>query len=153
MVRKGRTTGVRARSGRLEGRQDDRPRTLLYLDDHPRLRRVFEGFHIEVMPLQYTVAGGHKGVGRNELSASAGMIRRSPWVCSNGRCRISMWFADFIFDLLFFEKSFQIINSLFGDRDEAVFRNQAGAGALRLRGLGCNIAIALLFSVIKPRLL
>lgn len=37
-----------------------------------------------------------------------------------------MWFADFIFDLLFFEKSFQIINSLFGDRDEAVFRNQAG---------------------------
>ncbi|KVU25902.1 hypothetical protein WK65_13030 [Burkholderia ubonensis] len=65
----------------------------------------------------------------------------------------SMWFADFIFDLLFFEKSFQIINSLFGDRDETVFRNQAGAGALRLRGLGCNIAIALLFSVIEPRLL
>ncbi|KVU51211.1 hypothetical protein WK69_06005 [Burkholderia ubonensis] len=64
-----------------------------------------------------------------------------------------MRFADFIFGLLFFEKSFQIVNSLLGDRDETVFRNQAGAGALGLRGLGCNIAIALLFSVIEPGLL
>ncbi|KVD05981.1 hypothetical protein WL29_06815 [Burkholderia ubonensis] len=65
----------------------------------------------------------------------------------------SMRIADFIFGLLFFEKSFQIVNSLLGDRDETVFCNQAGASALGLRGLGCNIAIALLFSVIEPGLL
>jgi hypothetical protein len=32
----------------------------------PDIRRVFDGFHIETVPIQYTVAGG-KGVERNEL--------------------------------------------------------------------------------------
>ncbi|WP_261523301.1 DNA adenine methylase, partial [Burkholderia multivorans] len=42
-------------------------RAIVSLNDHPDIRRVFEGFHIETVPLQYTVAGGHKGVERNEL--------------------------------------------------------------------------------------
>jgi DNA adenine methylase len=42
-------------------------RAIVSLNDHSDIRRVFEGFHIETVPLQYTVAGGHKGVERNEL--------------------------------------------------------------------------------------
>jgi hypothetical protein len=36
------------------------------LNDHPDIRRVFDGFYIETTPIQYTVGGG-KGVERNEL--------------------------------------------------------------------------------------
>ncbi|MDR5670997.1 DNA adenine methylase, partial [Burkholderia cenocepacia] len=36
------------------------------LNDHPDIRRVFDGFHIETVPIQYTVGGG-RGVERNEL--------------------------------------------------------------------------------------
>ncbi|HIE1655794.1 TPA: terminase gpA endonuclease subunit [Burkholderia cenocepacia] len=35
-------------------------------NDHPDIRCVFDGFHIETVPIQYTVGGG-RGVERNEL--------------------------------------------------------------------------------------
>ncbi|NTZ07307.1 DNA adenine methylase [Burkholderia metallica] len=41
-------------------------RAIVSLNDHPDIRRVFDGFHIETVPIQYTVGGG-RGVERNEL--------------------------------------------------------------------------------------
>lgn len=41
-------------------------RAIVSLNDHPEIRRAFDGVHIEVVPIQYTVGGG-KGVERNEL--------------------------------------------------------------------------------------
>lgn len=41
-------------------------RAIVSLNDHPDIRRVFDEFHIEAVPIQYTVGGG-KGVERNEL--------------------------------------------------------------------------------------
>nr|WP_244110403.1 hypothetical protein [Burkholderia cenocepacia] len=41
-------------------------RGILSLNDHPEIRRVFDGFYIETVPIQYTVGGG-RGVERNEL--------------------------------------------------------------------------------------
>ncbi|CAJ4028377.1 hypothetical protein [Burkholderia pseudomallei] len=35
-------------------------------NDYPMIRSVFAGFHIESVPIQYTVGGG-KGVERREL--------------------------------------------------------------------------------------
>ncbi|MBO7770505.1 hypothetical protein J6357_29170, partial [Burkholderia pseudomallei] len=42
-----------------------RGRAIVSLNDHPEIRRVFAGFHIESVPIQYTV-GGAKGVERRE---------------------------------------------------------------------------------------
>lgn len=42
-------------------------RAIVSVNDHPDIRRAFEGFHTETVPLQYTVAGRHKSVDRNEL--------------------------------------------------------------------------------------
>ncbi|KGR93179.1 DNA adenine methylase [Burkholderia pseudomallei] len=39
---------------------------VISLNDHPEIRRVFAGFHIESVPIQYTIGGG-KGVERREL--------------------------------------------------------------------------------------
>ncbi|EDT39270.1 D12 class N6 adenine-specific DNA methyltransferase [Burkholderia ambifaria MEX-5] len=41
-------------------------RAIVRLNDHPDIRRAFNGFYIETVPIQYTVGGG-KGVERNEL--------------------------------------------------------------------------------------
>jgi DNA adenine methylase len=41
-------------------------RAIVSLNDHPDIRRVFDGFYIETVPIQYTVGGG-KGVERTEL--------------------------------------------------------------------------------------
>ncbi|CAK0473302.1 DNA adenine methylase [Burkholderia pseudomallei] len=41
-------------------------RAIVSLNDHPEIRRVFAGFHIESVPIQYTIGGG-KGVERREL--------------------------------------------------------------------------------------
>ncbi|WP_331458410.1 DNA adenine methylase [Burkholderia latens] len=41
-------------------------RAIVSLNDHPDIRRVSDGFHIETVPIHYTVGGG-KGVERNEL--------------------------------------------------------------------------------------
>lgn len=42
-------------------------RAIVSLNDHPEVRRVFAGFHIETVPIRYTVAGGARGVDRDEL--------------------------------------------------------------------------------------
>ncbi|AWV01972.1 DNA adenine methylase [Burkholderia sp. JP2-270] len=42
-------------------------RAIVSLNDHDEIRRVFDGFHIETVPLQYTVAGSHRSVERSEL--------------------------------------------------------------------------------------
>ncbi len=48
------------RLGSIKGRAIASP------SDRPDIRRVFDGFHIETVPIQYTVGGG-RGVQRNEL--------------------------------------------------------------------------------------
>lgn len=57
-------------------------RALVSLNDHPKIREVFSGFHIESTKLRYTVGGG-SGVERGEVlifswdpKASAGAITR-----------------------------------------------------------------------------
>ncbi|AIO67320.1 putative d12 class N6 adenine-specific DNA methyltransferase [Burkholderia oklahomensis] len=41
-------------------------RAIVSPNDHPEIRRVFDGFHIKSAPIQCTVGGG-KGVERREL--------------------------------------------------------------------------------------
>lgn len=47
--------------GRLKGK------AILSLNDHPDIRRIFAVFHMDTVPITYTVAGGGKGVERGEL--------------------------------------------------------------------------------------
>lgn len=42
-------------------------KAIISLNDHPDIRRVFDGFEMDVVPIQYTVGGGGKGVDRMEL--------------------------------------------------------------------------------------
>lgn len=42
-------------------------RAIVSLNDHPDIRRVFDGFHIEIVPIQYTVGGVGRAAARNEL--------------------------------------------------------------------------------------
>ncbi|AOK30297.1 hypothetical protein AQ611_13495 [Burkholderia singularis] len=43
-------------------------RVIVSLNDHPDIRCVFDGFHIEAVPIQYTVVGGAAGrVDRRKL--------------------------------------------------------------------------------------
>jgi len=42
-------------------------KAIVSLNDHPDIRRVFAGFHIETASIQYTVGGGGKGVDRQEV--------------------------------------------------------------------------------------
>ena len=42
-------------------------KALISLNDHPDIRRVFDGFQMDAVPIQYTVGGGGKGVDRMEL--------------------------------------------------------------------------------------
>ncbi len=44
----------------------DQRGAIVSLNDHPDIRRVFDGFHLETVPIQYTVGGG-RGLERNEL--------------------------------------------------------------------------------------
>lgn len=41
-------------------------KAIISLNDHPDIRRVFEGFHIETIDVQYTVGGG-RGAARKEV--------------------------------------------------------------------------------------
>ncbi|MBF3932673.1 hypothetical protein ISG13_07360 [Burkholderia pseudomallei] len=41
-------------------------RAIVSLNDRPKIRRAFAGFHTESVPIQYTIGGG-KGVERREL--------------------------------------------------------------------------------------
>lgn len=40
---------------------------ILTINDHPEMRRVFEGFKVEKVPINYTIGGGGKGKNRQEL--------------------------------------------------------------------------------------
>ncbi|TCS37502.1 DNA adenine methylase [Paucimonas lemoignei] len=42
-------------------------KAIVSLNDHPDIRRVFDGFYIETAPIQYTVGGGAKTVDRMEV--------------------------------------------------------------------------------------
>lgn len=42
-------------------------KAIISLNDHPDIRRVFGGFQMESVPIQYTVGGGGKGADRMEL--------------------------------------------------------------------------------------
>jgi DNA adenine methylase len=42
-------------------------KAILSINDHPDIRRVFEGFQMEVVDIVYNVAGGGKGAKRQEL--------------------------------------------------------------------------------------
>lgn len=42
-------------------------KAIVSLNDHPDIRRVFAGFHIDTVPIQYNVAGGGKAVDRQEV--------------------------------------------------------------------------------------
>ncbi|WP_414451303.1 DNA adenine methylase [Burkholderia sp. 22PA0099] len=52
-------------------------RAIVSLNDHPEIRRVFDGFHIETVPIQYTVGGG-EGVDRQELIISNWDVAAEP---------------------------------------------------------------------------
>jgi DNA adenine methylase len=40
---------------------------ILTINDHPDMRKVFEGFRMEVVKIKYTVGGNNRGVDRQEL--------------------------------------------------------------------------------------
>lgn len=42
-------------------------KAILSLNDHPDIRRCFAKFHMETVPISYTVGGGEKAVDRSEL--------------------------------------------------------------------------------------
>ena len=42
-------------------------KAILSINDHPDIRRCFEGLQMEVVPITYQAGGGAKGVERNEL--------------------------------------------------------------------------------------
>jgi len=47
--------------------RDIKGKAILSINDHPDIRRCFEGLQMEVVPITYQVGGGAKGVERNEL--------------------------------------------------------------------------------------
>lgn len=42
-------------------------KAIVSLNDHPDIRRVFDGFQMETVPIKYTVGGGGKAVERTEV--------------------------------------------------------------------------------------
>lgn len=44
-----------------------RLKAILSINDHPDIRRVFEGFQLERLEIDYTVAGGQHAASRGEL--------------------------------------------------------------------------------------
>lgn len=52
-------------------------RAIVSLNDHPDVRRVFHGFHIESTTLRYTVGGG-EGVERGEILIFSWDIKSAP---------------------------------------------------------------------------
>ena len=52
-------------------------KAMLSINDHPDIRRCFEGFHIEALPIKYTVGGG-QGVDRMELIISSWDVDAEP---------------------------------------------------------------------------
>lgn len=50
---------------------------MLSINDHPDIRRCFEGFHIVEVPIKYTIGGG-QGVDRIELIISSWDVAAEP---------------------------------------------------------------------------
>ena len=40
---------------------------ILTINDHPEMRRIFQGFNVDQVDISYTIGGGGKGKGRREL--------------------------------------------------------------------------------------
>ncbi|MGN4077992.1 DNA adenine methylase, partial [Burkholderia gladioli] len=51
-------------------------RAIVSLNDHPEIRRVFDGFHIETVPIQYTV--GLEAASRHEVIISSWDVGAEP---------------------------------------------------------------------------
>ncbi|MGE8565224.1 MAG: DNA adenine methylase [Achromobacter sp.] len=60
-----------ARMRKLQGR------AIVSLNDHPDIRRAFEGFHIEATDIRYTVGGG-RGVERGEILIFSWDVAKAP---------------------------------------------------------------------------
>lgn len=60
-----------ARSSVVKGK------AMLSINDHPDIRRCFEGFHVLEVPIKYTVGGG-QGVDRIELIISSWDVAAEP---------------------------------------------------------------------------
>ncbi len=53
------------------------PAEVEVINDHPKIRECFAGFHIEEVPIKYTVGGG-QGVDRLELIISSWDVAAEP---------------------------------------------------------------------------
>jgi DNA adenine methylase len=42
-------------------------KAIISLNDHPAIRKAFEGFHIEMVDIKHTVGGGGKEAARTEV--------------------------------------------------------------------------------------
>lgn len=53
-------------------------KVVLSINDHPAIRECFAGFHVEEVPINYTVGGGGKAVARTELIYSSWDVEAQP---------------------------------------------------------------------------
>ena len=53
-------------------------KVVLSINDHPAIRECFTGFHVEEVPINYTVGGGGKAVARTELIYSSWDVEAQP---------------------------------------------------------------------------
>jgi DNA adenine methylase len=51
---------------------------MMSINDHPDIRRCFEGMHMESLDISYTVGGGGKAVARKELVVWSWDVREEP---------------------------------------------------------------------------
>ena len=56
-------------------------KAMMSINDHPDIRRCFEGMHMESLDISYTVGGGGKAVDRRELVIGHGIRYWSPAGC------------------------------------------------------------------------
>ena len=53
-------------------------KAMLSINDHPKIRECFTGFHMEELAIKYTVGGGGHGVDRKELLISSWDVDAQP---------------------------------------------------------------------------
>ena len=53
-------------------------KAILSINDHPEIRRIFAGFQLEEVPIEYTVGGGGRAVARTELIIYSWDCRADP---------------------------------------------------------------------------
>jgi hypothetical protein len=49
------------------------------LNDHPDIRRAFDGYYIETVDVKYTVGGGEREAARKEIIFQLGRCGRTGW--------------------------------------------------------------------------